>query len=204
MINITYIYLIENIDNDPYKIYIGKTSNPKKRYSAHRHTYGDIITYNIIDNIPTLDQLKWKPIESYWIEQFKQWGFKVVNKNKGGGGIIFHTQENKEKISKRLLGNTYNKGTKYSEESKQKLRFSRPNSGPKGKLPEQWKLNLKVNHPKQWKPIIQYDIMGNIVKEWSSTTEASKQLGIRTNTINNCLKGLSKITKGYIWKYKTS
>ena len=200
----TYIYLIENIDDNPYKVYIGKTKNIKLREYAHKNTYGNNISYTIIDQIPTWDPVEWKPVESYWIEQFKCWGYQTINKNTGGGGVVSHTLETKLKFSKLKQGNNYNKGNKYSEESKQKLRVPRPNSGPKGILSEQWKLNLRVSHPKQWKPIVQYDTMGNIIKEWNSTTEASKQLGIRTNTINNCLKGLSKITKGYIWKYKTS
>lgn len=48
--------------------------------------------------------------------------------------------------------------------------------------------------------ILQYDLQGNFIKEWSSISEAKKQLGI--NNITNACSGKYKKAGGYIWKYK--
>ena len=49
------------------------------------------------------------------------------------------------------------------------------------------------------KPILQYDLDGNFVREWSSATDVSKEA---QENICNCLKGRYKTAYGYIWKYK--
>ena len=74
--NITYIYLVENCYGDPNKVYIGKTISPKHRYNGHKRKFGKKIIYTIIDQIYSLDRKDWKPLETYWIQQFKAWGFK--------------------------------------------------------------------------------------------------------------------------------
>jgi hypothetical protein len=103
MIHITKIYLVTNCYNDPNKVYIGKTKNSRK--SSHKKTYGDKIEYTYIDEVNSLNRKDWEPLESYWIEQFRQWGFEVMNPNKkGGGGPEFVTDETKEKISLKHKG----------------------------------------------------------------------------------------------------
>ena len=52
------------------------------------------------------------------------------------------------------------------------------------------------------KPIIQLTINGDIIKEWPSTTEAAKQLGVAISSINNCLRGINKTCKNSKWIYK--
>ena len=74
----TYIYLVEIESN---KVYVGKTKNPTKRVSDHRKTYGGHITYTIIDEINSIKKEDWTPLEKYWIEQFRQWGFEILNPN---------------------------------------------------------------------------------------------------------------------------
>lgn len=102
MINITSIYLIEGIDNSPNKVYIGKTKNPKNRKRAHKTKYGHHIIYSVIDEINSLERKDWEPLESYWIQQFIAWGFEVVNKNKGGGGVEFRTQKTTDLLIPKL------------------------------------------------------------------------------------------------------
>lgn len=52
-------------------------------------------------------------------------------------------------------------------------------------------------------PICQYDLNGNLIKEWASANEASKVLGIQPNTIRQVCNGKGKTYKGFIWKDKT-
>ena len=87
----TKIYLVENCYNNPNWVYIGKTKNCRK--NDHKQKYGKQINYTIIDYINSDDKKDWTPIESYWIEQFKVWGFNVLNQNTGGGGPAYRTQE---------------------------------------------------------------------------------------------------------------
>jgi hypothetical protein len=112
MINITSIYLIEGIDNSPYKVYVGKTKNPNRRLIEHIQKYGSNIKYTVIDQIESLEYKDWEPLETYWIEQFKQWGFEVVNtRKKGGSGSEYCTESTKQKISNQLKGRTYSEDT---------------------------------------------------------------------------------------------
>ena len=104
--SVTKIYLVENCYNDPNKVYIGKTKN--NRESNHRKRFGEQINYNYIDEVNSLDYKEWEPLESYWIEQFRAWGFEVLNKRKkGGSGPEYQTENTKVKISQTLTGRIY-------------------------------------------------------------------------------------------------
>lgn len=140
MINIISIYLIEGIENSPYKVYIGKTKNPNSRKAHHYQKYGKNITYSIIDTIDSLKREDWEPLESYWIEQFKQWGFKVLNKNNGGGGPIYKTLKSRQKQSISLKGRSkpLNHGYNVSKANKGK---------PKHNNESKHKISVKNSHP---------------------------------------------------------
>ena len=49
------------------------------------------------------------------------------------------------------------------------------------------------------KPILQYDLNGNFIREWPSATDVGKE--VQANIVN-CLKGKVKTAYGYTWKYK--
>jgi hypothetical protein len=233
----TKIYLVTNCYGDPNKVYIGKTKN--SRESDHIKTYGSQITYTYIDEINSLDRKYWGPIESYWIEQFRQWGFEVVNpRKKGGGGPEFQTEKAKRKIQKyvkereykkewalkisqkKIGTNGYPKGLKRPKEFGEKIsshpeRNKKIGEGNKGKKKPQTGIKLqgipKTEQHKQNisnaskgktrnnKPIFQYDLEDNFIKEWSSRTEAKKWLG--PGDIAGCLSGKQKQAGGFIWKY---
>lgn len=145
MINITYIYLIENCYNDSNKIYIGKTTTPKSRKHHHQRTYGRDITFTIIDEIYSLESKYWKPIETLWIHSFKNWGFQLQNiKQSGGSGSSKWTDQQKN--------NRKGKGT--------------------GKNPLISK--AKLNHIGVSKPILKYSLDGIFIEEYPSISEASR------------------------------
>lgn len=97
---LTYIYFLHKGDNIPF--YVGKSINKNLHRSyQHKKTYGKNTLIEIIDTVNTND---WKFWESYWIEQFKQWGFILKNKNNGGGGPIKYSE-----ISKQLKSNAMKK-----------------------------------------------------------------------------------------------
>jgi hypothetical protein len=198
----TYIYLIENCYNSPNNVYIGKTKSPIIRERQHRRTYGDQIKFNIIDQIESLSREGWEPLESYWLEQFRQWGFKVVNNNKkGGGGMEYWTDDmkiklksNKErnkKISNANKGKSKShKGKLFTEEHKAKIKAKR------GHL---------IGRKNTWqiKPVLQYDIQGNFIKEWNSQDEAQLFFNKpNSDGIGAVCRGKQKTAYNYIWKFK--
>lgn len=234
----TKIYLITNIDYNPFKVYIGKTKNCRK--NNHELNYGKQITYDYIDEINSLDYKDYGPLESFWINQFKVWGFEVVNNNEGGGGPskwsdeLLNSEENKLRIEK-IKNNKERadkisratKGVPLTEERKEKLRGPRPHLVGKKKRPltqqEKDKISKalkgrdtywikgkklskeRIEQIKKFnsKPILQYDLQGNFIKEFISQIEASKELNINSCAINNCLrKGFNSTCGGYKWKYK--
>lgn len=52
------------------------------------------------------------------------------------------------------------------------------------------------------KAIIQYDLEGNVIKEYKSIMEASRILNLNHSGIIQALKNKTKTAYGYIWKYK--
>ena len=51
------------------------------------------------------------------------------------------------------------------------------------------------------KPVLQYDLEGNFIKEWKSTMECGRN-GYQQGHIADCCRGERKTHKGFIWKYK--
>ena len=87
------------------------------------------------------------------------------------------------------------KGKKLSEETKRKI-----GEKSKGrKLSEEVKRLLSKLKSKQVNQIDK--TTGEIIHQWSSATEAAKQLGYNHSLISACCKGERKTHMGYIWKY---
>lgn len=52
------------------------------------------------------------------------------------------------------------------------------------------------------KAILQYSLIGEFVKEWSSIKQASKELNINQSNISGCCKHKLKTCGNFIWRYK--
>ena len=206
----TKIYLITNCYNDPNKVYIGKTKN--NRQKDHKIKFGQQIEYSEIDEINSLDKKYWEPLETYWINQFRAWGFDVLNKNEGGGGPITHSEKTKEKISNKLKGISKNYLSLNKERGKKisKSLMGKSKSNKGKPLSEEHKQKIKQtrgflkNRKNTWQitPVLQYDLQGNFIKEWESQTEATKFLGKTGDGIGACCRGRQKNAYGYVWKFK--
>lgn len=62
--------------------------------------------------------------------------------------------------------------------------------------------NYGENTKKLCKPVLQYDLNGNFIKEYYGANEASRQLKIGCTNICKCCRGERKKTKGFVFKYK--
>jgi hypothetical protein len=134
----------------------------------------------------------------------------LSNMTNGGDGFIGYVPS-KEKIEKHKLFMT---GRKQSEEEKQKRNKSRKgythseetknkiSNSHKGKktskehLEKLQKGQILANS----KPINQYDLEGNFIRNWQSATIAGKELNLHIMSIRNCVRGITKTSGGYIWK----
>ena len=201
------IYVLEK---NCIPFYIGKAKNTIRRKHSHAKTYGLDIQLHIIDEVED-----WKFWECYWIEQFKQWGFKLENKNNGGGGPSSYTEEQKQKMRKPRKEGTGAKISKvlkgnhskyYTESVRQKI--SEGNKIPKPFSDEHIQ-NMGIAKRKQATPVLQYDLEDNFITEWESKGQAAEwikeQTGKTSNVtsqIKDCILGKQKTAFKYKWKYK--
>lgn len=98
-----------------------------------------------------------------------------------------HTEESKQKMSEANKGKMSGEnhpfyGKHHTEETKQKISQAR-----KGK---------------RNKPILQYSLIGEFIREWESITQVNKELNIDNSSITKCCKEKQKSAYGYIWRYK--
>lgn len=153
------IYCLFNEFNIP--IYVGKTKNLlKTRENQHKIRLKQNIKIYELELVESNEGSFW---EMYWIEQLRYWGFDLVNKNKGGGGPIFHTEETLNKMrghthpgtseklkgikrpdtSIRQTGKVFSDGTK--------LKISKNKKGHKCYLDPKRGEKIKKNNKKHYK-----------------------------------------------------
>lgn len=196
MIKTTYIYYLHRGNNTPF--YIGKTINPESRIFNHMDTYGKCYL-EVIDEVDSDDWVFW---ERFWIGQFKQWGFVLENKNRGGGGPEFYFNESKNKMSNSKRGNTYKLGKKISSEAKEKI--SKSMKGKQNRLGYKTPQEIKDKISKtKTKKVEQYTLEGKFIRDWDSLKLINEHFNIKGyNLITRVCRGEAKSCKGYIWKYK--
>lgn len=253
----TSIYYLHIGDNIPF--YIGKSIRPQNRIYEHKTSKHLNVFMEIIDEVLTSE---WKFWEKHYISLFRSWGFKLINKNNGGGGLINQKTSSKKLISSKMKGKNnwsiggYNKKSvlqfdlngnllnKYisAEEAKRKTNINNIHGCCLGKhktvggyiwlYEENYNENIlkyrlkliKVNgnlfkpktkehalkikkaitetNKKKRKPILQYDLNGNFIKEWQYIREAAKELKLNPSGISNNIAGRIKYCGKWIWRFK--
>jgi hypothetical protein len=148
-VSITEIYLITNIEeSNKHKVYIGKSCRLQKRNRDHRLRFGYQITITVIDEVHSTDRKDWKPLECFWIEQFRQWGFELINKNKGGGGPEYHSADTRARMGRKGIKkpgvSRAMKNKVWTEEEKQRLRKPKKLNYPRYKEPRSEETRQKL------------------------------------------------------------
>lgn len=61
----------------------------------------------------------------------------------------------------------------------------------------------EINHPEKSKRILQFDLQGNLIKEWPSQMEIKRQTGFKNANISGCCLGKygCKTAYGFIWRF---
>jgi len=219
---------IYKITNPKGQIYVGQSINIERRFKEYKRLakrsagrkilnslkgYGvENHTFEVIEEC-SKEQLHER--EYYWKKYYTsvEDGLNCDYFDSSGGP---RSEETKRRISEGA------KGKKRSEETKQKLRKPKTeehkqniskakqniseetkrkiSEGKKGKTPNR---DYKTWAKQQQKPILQYDLEGNFIKEWEGTKIAAAYLGCDPTTITANLRGITKKGYGYIWKRKT-
>lgn len=78
------------------------------------------------------------------------------------------------------------KGITLSTETKERMHFS------------------QINNLKKSKPILQFTLDGEFIKEWPSSREVQRTLGFLHQNINKCCRGIYKQSNGFKWAYSES
>lgn len=155
----------------------------------------------------------------------------LVNMSNGGEGVSGWSVESKEKQKKSMVGfkvteetrrklSESHKGYRHSQESLEKIRASsrsRPITKEtrekmaatlRGRAQPKWQRDIlsKAAMGKKviwcYKPILQYDIYGNFIKEHESISSACRELGLQSSNIDKVLKKNRNHTGNFIFKYK--
>jgi group I intron endonuclease len=223
----TYIYTLSDPITNEIR-YIGKTININIRLSQHiaesmkakNHKASWIKSLTKKGLLPKIDVIdiiqdeNWEWLEIYWISQFKTWGFDLVNSTTGGGKSIFNEnarnnmrlgqlgkKRSKESIEKRIKKTT---GLKRSEEFKEKARLRKTGTFHSNETKRKLSIKRKnriISETQKEKvriKIKQLDLDGNLIKIWSSISEAKKEFPFAK--ISECIHNKRKQSYGYKWE----
>lgn len=124
----TFIYTLSDPITGEIR-YVGKTNCLRKRLynhisrarkktsNSHKNNWiNKLLNENLKPKIDFLDEVpveQWEDYEIYWIEQFKQWGFNLLNTCEGGEGAKTgplsksHKQKISNSVKKRFVEDPY-------------------------------------------------------------------------------------------------
>lgn len=191
------------------KVYIGITKKSPKVRWAYGHGYKNCTIFKAAINkygwnnikheilFTNLEESRAKKLEIDLIRHYKNLGISY-NITNGGDGHLgcswIPSNETKELWSKQR------KGRKLTKEWKDKISES-----TKGRKLSRDVIEKGVAASKKVcsKPVLQFSMNGEFIKEWPSMKEAARALGISSpRDIKRCCIGERKSRAGFIWKLK--
>jgi group I intron endonuclease len=201
---------IYKITNPNGRIYIGQAQNIHKRFLQYKN-----ISNNIKRQVKLYNSLKKHGSDNHLFEILEECSFEKLNKRErywqdyydatsinNLNCILTGYDEVKSKMSdeSRLKISKAKKNQIISKQHREKL--SKAKKGIKLSKEHKEKIS-KNNIGKHNKPILQYNLEGNFIKEWECGYDAVKFLGISSNgNIVKCCKNIIPSAYGFIWRYK--
>jgi hypothetical protein len=183
MRNKHYIYLIEDYQWKNGSIgKVGVTQNPERRAKEYK-----------LESLTILEEhTNAKVASKREIELQKQYGFKVDTREYWKT-LKWQKKTSTKKARKKAVANTDYKAIA------KKVDYKARNIDYKAR---NMKVNWKAKAAKCKKPINQYDLEGNFIKQWDSATDISLFLGVINGTnITACCKGRLNHAYKFKWKY---
>lgn len=127
----------------------------------------------------------------------------LINKTKGGYGSngYIYTEKIKNKMSISIKNYWKNnehpfKGIKRPKEVGDKISKSRM-----GLIYDKSSYE-KSSKTRGIKPILQYDLQGNFIKEFEFLVDVKNNLNISVKNINDCISGKRNVVSGFVWRRK--
>jgi group I intron endonuclease len=207
---------IYKITSPTGKVYIGQTRNDYLRMKSYRSIKGchkqrklfhslqkhgwDAHSFQLIHELPkdVSDNALSEYEHLYWL-CYMDAGFELLNLSIPGLNVR-HCEESKRVMSIQRIGNKNRLGKKnipLSEGTRKNM--SRSKIGIK--FSDSHKKNMSLSHPRK-KRLLQFDLNGNLIKEWSSVSEAGLTLNIPKNNISRWASKTRKNTSSFLWEYK--
>lgn len=194
------IYLIKNIINN--KVYIGQTSRDiRRRFSEHKSRINSKRKNDINCEL-------YKAMKLWGVSNFTIQLLEIVNGSRQDADnreiywISYYKSTNPE------YGYNLDKGGHTISEKCRKTRIAQQTGAP---LHINQLNTVRANGMKIAKSVCQYSKEGELLNEFPSIIEASRQTGCDRRTIQRQLKGESNLGTPhslgnikYIWKYKTN
>lgn len=195
------IYKILNKVND--KFYIGSSNNLLHRKSTHfydlrnnkhrnihlQRSYNkyneDDFEFSIIEECEVDDLIK---REQYYIDNLNP-HFNILKI--AGSSLGIKRPDQSTRIQK------FNKNRQITSETKLRTSNTLKKIGhkPTKECTEKSMLVLR-------KPVLQFDLEGNFLKEFISLQDACRKLGMASGNLSKACKDENKTLKGFKWKYK--
>lgn len=205
--------------------YLGSGKIWKRHIKKHNFTINDIET-EIVFETNNVDELIKKGIELsnlYNVVESKEWA--NLREESGDGGDtskfidftnpVFHNSERSKHLNEWLKNVSEDERKQILRERISKVDFNERDKKTKENTDwDSWKESIKNRktdytkflnkvHEKNKKPVLQFDLDGNFIREFDSASSAAKSLGCDNGgNITNCCKGRCKSTLGFKWKYK--
>ena len=177
-------------------MFYNKHKNTKMQNHYNKYGLDDFI-FEILEECSLEDKLH---REQYYINTLNPWfNINLVAGNTTGRKFSEETlyKLRNPSAETRLKLSMSNKG-KHHDKKPRPLGYISPLRGTKLSDIHISKMRLSSNG----KPIVQYDLNMNFIKEWGGAKTASKALNFNNTGIHRCLKNIQKTAYGFIWKYK--
>lgn len=217
---IGFVYMITSPTG---RIYVGSTVDIEERWNIYRlyHCKDQPKLYNSLKKYgyeAHIKEIVWagELCDMYKYETMIGFGFNVLEPENltlalppNGSSYSFISEETKKKLSiankgrkptdecrrksiEASMGNKFRLNKFHSVEVRNKISIGTKNSSS---FQESMK-NKRIS-------ILQLDLQGNFIREWTCCLEAAETLKISKGNITSCCKGTRNQTGGFKWKYKT-
>jgi hypothetical protein len=219
-----YVYLhVKKTDSKCFYIGKGTKDRYKSKSGRNQHWY-NVVNKHGFEPIILINNISEEKAFELEANICKQIGYKNlcnINEELGSGGHIMseetklklYTKERNLKISNsnkgRIItwekGGLKNKGRKLTKEQCKKITKEKTNHECYNNPERGEKISKAlIGRETFWhyKPVLQYDLQGNFIKEWVSQKEVELTLNYIKGSISSCCRNKQKTAFGFIWKFK--